>query len=57
MARGMLALHPECAVEIVLGLLDDAILSGERTRAWLWWHVLVHIEQMLAQDKAPYQMH
>lgn len=43
-AREVMALHAEHAVEIVNCFLDDALLLGNRERAMLWWEVLVRIE-------------
>ncbi len=45
LARGMLAIEPEYAAEIVLAFLDDALATGNRERAFLWFAVLGRIEQ------------
>jgi hypothetical protein len=50
MAREMLALYPELASEIVLRLLDDAMMIGESTRARLWWDVLVSIGRLREEE-------
>ena len=51
MAREMMALYPDLASEIVLSLLNDAIMTGENTRARLWWDVLVRIGRMQQQER------
>ena len=51
MARGMMTLYPDMASEIVLSLLNDAMMIGESTRARLWWDVLVRIGRMQAQER------
>ncbi len=51
MAREMLALYPELASEIVLRLLDDAMMIGESTRARLWWDVLVSIGRLREEER------
>lgn len=51
MAREMLELYPELASEIVLRLLDDAMMIGESTRARLWWDVLVSIGRMREDER------
>jgi hypothetical protein len=50
MARKMVRLYPELASEIVLGLMNDAMMIGESARAKLWWDVLVRIRRM-QQDR------
>ena len=46
----MLALEPDHAAEIVLAFLDDALATGNRERAYLWFEVLGRIEK--AQNRA-----
>ena len=55
MARKMMRLYPELASEIVLSLMNDAIMIGESARAQLWWDVLVRIGRM--QEKAGVRVH
>jgi hypothetical protein len=50
MARGMKALYPEMAREIVVGLLNDAMMIGESTRARLWWDVLVRLGRIEEEE-------
>ena len=50
LARGMLAIEPDYAAEIVLAFLDDALATGNRERAFLWFDVLGRIER--AQNRA-----
>jgi hypothetical protein len=50
LARGMLAIEPEYAAEIVMAFLDDALATGNRERAFLWFDVLGRIER--AQNRA-----
>jgi hypothetical protein len=51
MARGMKALYPALAREIVIGLMRDAIAIGEDARAWLWWEVLVRIGRIEQEER------
>ena len=55
MARKMMRLYPELASEIVLSLMNDAIMIGESARARRWWDVLVRIGRM--QEKAGVRIH
>jgi hypothetical protein len=50
MARGMKALYPELAREIVVSLLNDAMMIGESARARLWRDVLARISRIEEEE-------
>ena len=51
MARGMKALYPDLAREIVVSLMNDAVMIGESARAWLWWDVLVRLGRIEEEER------
>ena len=51
MARGIMTLYPDMAREIAASLMNDAMMIGESTRAWLWWDVLIRIGRIMGEEE------